>query len=44
MKKDFCTGGYTMQLSKDTKRFLLSLSAFTVALVLCVIHFREVGG
>ena len=33
-----------MQLSKDTKRFLLSLSAFTVALVLCVIHFREVGG
>lgn len=33
-----------MQLSKDTKRFLLSLSVFTVALVLGVIHFREVGG
>lgn len=33
-----------MQLSKDTKRFLTLLSAFTVALVLCVTHFSEVGG
>ncbi|MGN0990957.1 MAG: AI-2E family transporter [Candidatus Ventricola sp.] len=33
-----------MQLSKDTKRFLIALSSFTVALVLCVIHFKEVGG
>lgn len=33
-----------MQLSKNTKRFLLALSAFTVALVLCVTHFREIGG
>lgn len=33
-----------MQLSRDTKRFLLLLSIFTVALVLCVTHFSEVGG
>lgn len=33
-----------MQLSKDTKRFLLLLSVFTVALVLCVIHFSQIGG
>ena len=32
-----------MQLSRDTKRFLFSLSAFTVALVLCVINFSDVG-
>ena len=30
-------GGY-MQLSRDTKRFFLFLSAFTVALCLCVSH------
>lgn len=32
-----------MQLSDDSKRFLLSLSAFTVALVLCVRHFAAIG-
>ncbi len=32
-----------MQLSRDTKRFLFSLSVFTVALVLCVINFSDVG-
>ena len=32
-----------MQLSKDTKRFLLLLSAFTVALLLCVPHFPAIS-
>ncbi len=31
-----------MQLSRDTKRFLIGLSTFTVALVLCVRHFTEI--
>ena len=32
-----------MQLSRDTKRFLILLAAFTVALVLCVNHFSVIG-
>ena len=32
-----------MQLSRDTKRFLLKLSAFTVLLVLLVRHFGSIG-
>lgn len=32
-----------MDLSRNTKRFLLSLSAFTVALVLCVKHVGAIG-
>lgn len=32
-----------MQLSKDTKRFLVRLSAFTVLLVLLVRHFPSIG-
>lgn len=32
-----------MQLSRDTKRFFLLLSAFTVALVLGVSHFESIG-
>lgn len=32
-----------MQLSKDTKRFLVRLSAFTVLLVLLVRHFSSIG-
>ena len=32
-----------MQLSNDTKRFFLALSAFTVALLLCVQHFTAIG-
>lgn len=32
-----------MQLSRDTKRFLIGLSAFTVALVLCVNHFSAIS-
>ena len=32
-----------MQLSRDTKRFLIYLAAFTVALVLCVNHFAAIG-
>jgi len=32
-----------MQLSRDTKRFLFALAAFTVALVLCVNHFSIIG-
>ena len=32
-----------MDLSRNTKRFLLSLSAFTVALVLCVKHIGAIG-
>jgi len=32
-----------MQLSRETKRFLISLAAFTVALVLCVNHFSVIG-
>ena len=31
-----------MQLSRDTKRFLLLLSTFTIALVLGVRHFTEI--
>ena len=32
-----------MDLSRNTKRFLLALSAFTVALVLCVRHVAAIG-
>lgn len=32
-----------MQLSRDTKRFLVFLSAFTIGLVLCVNHFPVIG-
>ena len=32
-----------MQLSNDTKRFFLALSAFTVALLLCVQRFTAIG-
>ena len=32
-----------MDLSRNTKRFLITLSAFTVALVLCVNHFAAIG-
>ncbi|MDO5300040.1 MAG: AI-2E family transporter [Clostridia bacterium] len=32
-----------MQLSSDTKRFLVRLSAFTVGLVLCVRHFPTIS-
>ena len=32
-----------MQLSRDTKRFLVKLSAFTVLLVLLVRHFSSIG-
>ena len=32
-----------MDLSQNTKRFLIALSAFTVALVLCVNHFAAIG-
>jgi len=33
-----------MELSNKTKRFLIFLSAFTVALVLCVNHVIQIGG
>lgn len=33
-----------MQLSRDTKRFLILLAAFTVGLVLCVSHFASILG
>lgn len=32
-----------MQMSRDTKRFLVLLSAFTVGLVLCVRHFATIS-
>lgn len=32
-----------MELSRNTKRFLILLSAFTVVLVLCVNHFAAIG-
>lgn len=33
-----------MQLSRDTKRFLLGLSAFSIGLVICVTHFSDIAG
>lgn len=33
-----------MQLSKDTKRFLLLLSTFSIGLVICVTHFSFIMG